>query len=137
MKIIFDLENTISNSSHRMHLLYNCKHKEFQNEFQNDSVNENIKLFMNSIYRQGYKIVILTSKLSKYKLMVIKWLEENDVSYDQLIMKHNMLDCSDIEFKEEYIKRNKTNIIFAYDDVGKNCALFAKYNIPCLRIEQK
>ena len=137
MKIIFDLENTISNSSHRMHLLYNCKHEEFQREFYHDSVNHNIKMFMKSIYNNGYKIVILTAKSAIYRLMVVKWLEENDICYDELIMKHDLLKCSDSEFKEEYIKRNKQNIMFAYDDVGANCEIFDKYNIPCLRVEQK
>lgn len=136
--ILFDLENTISNSSHRMHLLHNCKHKEFQDAFQYDSVNKNIKIFMESIYNEGYKIVILTAKLTCYKLMVIKWLEENHIKYDELIMKPiTMNEISDLSFKEQYIKTNKKNIMFAYNDVGIECAIFAKNNIPCLRIEQR
>ena len=136
MKAVIDLENTISNASHRMHLLYHCKNEEFQDAFIDDSVNDNVKKFMWQLYKKDYEVVILTAKLSKYVSMVTDWLETNNVIYNTLEMKQSDL-ITDEQFKEEYIKINKNDIAFALDDVGRVCAIYEKYNVPCLRIEQK
>ena len=146
MLVIIDLENTISNSSDRMWLLkYQGKNddiaeeykKQFQESFIDDYLNLNVKMFMDTIYKNRENvIVILTAKDIKYESLVKQWLEHNGVPYDVLIMKENKL-MTDLEFKEDYVIKNKHLIDFALDDVGANCAMFATHNIPCLRIEQK
>lgn len=145
MLVVIDLENTITNSSDRMWLLkYEGKSddmkqhydKQFQESFVDDFVNMNVKMFMDKLYENGNNvIVILTAKLKKYEPIVKQWLEHNGVKYDELVMKEDE-SLTDLEFKESYIL-NDNHIDFALDDVGKNCRMFAKYNIPCLRIEQK
>jgi len=142
--VVVDLENTISDSRHRMWLLGygvdDASKKEhydkFQEEFKYDKLNMNVKMFIDSLVRKGYTIVILTAKLEKYRVMVTNWLVENDVLFSSLVMKKKE-NISDLKFKENYIIVNQKLITFALDDVGSNCALFGKYNIPCLRIEQK
>ena len=144
MKIaIFDLENTISNAYHRMSFLKMMNKSDvykhelsliFQSGFQDDKVNLNIKMFMESLMHKGYKIVILTEKLDSYREMVFEWLNKNHILYHELIMKYS---DAEVDFKEKYVIENLNDIAFAFDDVGKNCAMFQRYNIPCLRIEQK
>jgi hypothetical protein len=146
MLVVIDLENTITNASDRMWLLkYEGKSEDmkehydnqFQEGFVDDHLNTNVKLFMDVLDKNHNNvIVILTAKLGKYRDLVVGWLEHYDVKYNELIMKC-CDNISDIEFKEGYVKLNKDKIDFALDDVGANCAMFGKYNIPCLRIEQK
>lgn len=133
MKIIIDLENTISNSNHRMHLLKTDPLR-FQEEFINDTLNENIKYFIESWMKKRVKIIILTAKSDIYKNLVIHWLKKNFVHYDKLIMKNG--NESNIDFKEKYAKENKDDILMALDDVGSICEMYSKYDIPCLRIVQ-
>ncbi len=134
-KVIVDLENTLSNSKHRMFLLKKDNEK-FQKEFTNDTLNVNIYLFIKQLKMfNGYDIVILTAKKIKYKDLVIKWLNKHNVKYDELIMKDG--NMSDIEFKKVYTKIHKEEILFALDDVGANANMIKDEGIPCLRIEQK
>lgn len=138
MKIIIDLENTLSNSSHRMKHLESSDQVRFQEEFKNDTLNENVKLFMDMWRKNGYDIVILSAKKDIYLKMVVDWLVKYDVIFTELIMKPATKNgVSDINFKEAYVYQNSQDIMFALDDVGANCKMFAKYNIPCLRVEQK
>lgn len=146
MFVVIDLENTISNSSDRMWMLrYNGESqtlnehykKQFQEAFMDDFVNENVKLFMDSLKgNPDNVVVILTAKLDKYRDLVEGWLEHYQVKYDVLVMKSDET-MTDLGYKEKYVSLNKENIDFALDDVGAMCAMFGKYNIPCLRIEQK
>lgn len=145
MLVVVDLENTISNASDRLWLLkYKGTSKvlieqydlQFQEGFIDDYINMNVKLFIDSLVKKGYAVVILTAKLEKYRQMVVEWLLKYKVKYDVLVMKQDD-NISDLEFKEKYIILNKTSIDFALDDVGAVCAMFGEHNIPCLRIEQK
>jgi len=145
MLVVIDLEHTISNSSDRLWLLkYNGDSevlkqeydRQFQESFMDDYLNMNVKLFIDSLVKKGYTIVILTAKKHKYRQLVIEWLHHYKVKYDVLVMKRHE-NVSDLDFKENYVKLNKHLITFALDDVGSNCAMFSEHNIPCLRIEQK
>jgi len=144
MLVVIDLENTITNASHRMWMLNSGFDdfskaqymRNFQESFIDDDINMNVKLFILSLVKKGHEIVILTAKHVKYRSMVKKWLLEHEIYFDALIMKEDE-NIGDLEFKERYVQSNRDNIDFALDDVGANCAMFGTYNIPCLRIEQK
>lgn len=140
--IVVDLENTISNANHRLWMLtYKNNeemYKKFQDAFEEDRLNNDVKLFLDSLSKKGYTIVILTAKTYDYFDIVIDWLERYDICYDALVMKPSGdYKFSDLEFKKRYIKNNIDEIEFALNDVGKECALFSNFNIPCLRIVQK
>lgn len=134
-KLIVDLEGCLSNAKHRMHLLKENKFSEFQIQFKNDIINENIDIFIKQFKGlREVEIIILTAKQEEYRELVVKWLEKYNVLYDKLIMKNENL--SDIKFKERYAKIHKEEILFALDDVGKNAKMFSDNGIPCLRVEQ-
>lgn len=137
MNIVVDLEHTISNASHRIAMKKTgiVKH-EFQKEFINDTPNINVIMFMNQLRDNGNFILILTAKEERYRLMVRNWLQLHGAEYDDLIMKLDNLFLPTEVFKEKIIQSYEKKIDFALDDVGKNCAMFARNNIPCLRIVQ-
>ena len=85
--ILVDLENTLSNSKHRMHLLKKDKEK-FQKEFLNDPPNKNVIDFTNSLYNNNYnfRIIVLSAKKDTYRKDAEKWLRDHEVIYDELIM---------------------------------------------------
>ena len=137
MNIIVDLEHTISNAWHRIK-----KSKDrginFQEEFVNDRPNNNIIMFMSQLMDNDSNVIILSAKREKYRQLVINWLNLHSVQYTALIMKpDDLFNYSADEFKKTFIDSYKHKIDFALDDVGRNCAMFANNNIPCLRIEQR
>ena len=134
-KVIVDLEGCLSNAKHRMHLLKENKFLEFQKQFENDTLNENVNIFIQQFKEfRECEIVILTAKREEYKELVVKWLKKYNVIYDKLIMKNEEL--SDIKFKERYARVHKEEIMFALDDTGKIAQMFSENGVPCLRIEQ-
>jgi len=136
MNVIVDLEHTISNAWHRINGSDDRGIK-FQKDFVNDRPNNNIIQFMLQLEMTGSYVIILSAKKYKHEDDVINWLKLHKVVYSQLIMKEdNSLEHTDT-FKERIIKEHSKRIDFALDDVGRNCAMFYKNNIPCLRIEQK
>ena len=136
MNIIIDLEHTISDASHRIDKTF--IKGEFQKEFVNDRPNNNVITFMKQLSDENHTLIILTAKSLKYQDDVRNWLRLHNVVYMQLILKDTPdFEETSIEFKERFIKNYKEKIAFALNDVGKECAMFAKYNIPCLRVAQK
>ena len=133
--IVCDLENTLTNASHRMHLL-GKDDKKFQNEFIFDKPNNNVILFLESLKKVEDTRVSVTSKHEKYKHLATLWLDHYNVACDALIMMPDT-NVDGNAFKEKYIKTNASRIIFGLDDVGEICKIYSKYNLPCLRIEQK
>lgn len=138
MNVIVDLEHTISNAWHRIDLKKEGLANEiFQKEFVNDRPNENVIIFMRQLIENGSKVCIVSAKKEIYRRLVMCWLNLHQVMYDDLIMKPD--DCTDSSevFKQAILANFGEKIDFALDDVGANCAMFARNNIPCLRIEQK
>lgn len=136
--VLVDLENTLSNSKHRMHLLKVDSIK-FQKEFLNDPPNTNVINFTNSFYNNNYNIniTVLSAKKEKYRKDAELWLKKNEVIYDELIMQGDKDKRKPFDFKSDFVKENRNKILLALDDVGKTCAMIADNHIPVLRIVQE
>jgi len=138
MNIIINLEHTISNAWHRIDMKKTgVIRKVFQEQFRNDRPNNNVIMFMKQLTDNDHHITILSAKKEKYKLDVVNWLSLHNVEYNSLILKPNDCTLPSDEFKEQCVKGFSQKIDFALDDVGANCTMFARNNIPCLRIEQR
>lgn len=134
--VLCDLENTLSDSGHRMHLLKTNPTK-FQKEFINDSPDTNIIDFVNSWYNNNYniRIVVLSAKREVHRKDAELWLKKHDVIYDELVMQKDKDKRSPPEYKSDYVKQNRNKILFAIDDVGKTCQMIADNHIPVLNIK--
>ena len=135
MNVIVDLEHTISNASHRIAMKKNGIEKcKFQLQFKNDRPNENVIKFMEQLNETGSYVIILSAKRECYRTMVTHWLSLHEVKYDELVMMPDESYLTGEQFKEEYVINSDIHFDFALDDVGANCAMFYRNNIPCLRI---
>ena len=136
--VLCDLENTLSNSKHRMHLLKEGKHDKFQEEFKNDPPNESIINFINDYYNNNYgiRIVILSAKKDKYRKIAELWLKRNGVIYSELIMQSDNDKRLPSQFKSDYVKENRNSIIMALDDVWSVCEMIRSNYIPVIYVQQ-
>ena len=134
--ILVDLENTLSDSGHRMKWL-KTNNKKFNEEFKNDAPDLNIINFTNSFYSSNYniKIVVLSAKREEYRQMAESWLKNNNVIYDELVMQRDKDKRTPPEYKSDFVKENRNRILFAMDDVGKTCAMIAENYIPVLHVK--
>jgi len=137
MKVIIDLEHTLSNANHRLHLLKVCKYDAFNNEFVRDPINKDVHYFMKSLRKEGHQIIILSAKRIKYSEKVRTWLHGHAVEFDQLIMRADNDKRGIVDFKVGYVLEFKDDILMALDDVGEICKAFCDIGVPCLRIAQR
>ncbi|QGH45102.1 polynucleotide 5' kinase/3' phosphatase [Ralstonia phage Reminis] len=151
---IFDLDGTLSDGRHRLHLL---PAKEDAHKTQAwDAFNlaagddlpflDNIRL-MNELYQFGKKIIILTGRSDVAKHITEKWLWEHGCNFNQLIMRPADDHRRDIEFKEEALKFiGLERIAACFDDLehvakhmrklGLTCHLVTHYDEKCVSTSQ-
>lgn len=114
MKIIyiFDLEGTLSNHSHRLHLLPKVSEKEanskdhyaaFHAAFPKDPVNNHIVNMINSFFEFN-PAIILTGMMEKHRQMAVDYLDYHKVFCDSLVMRQNDDFRPSPEFKLAHIK---------------------------------
>lgn len=144
---IFDLDGTLADGRHRLHLLPNkaIAHKTTAWDRFNLAAGEdmpildNIKL-MNELYQFGKRIVILTGRSDIAKHVTEKWLWEHGCNFNELIMRPASDHRRDVEFKEEALRSyGLDSIVACFDDLehvakhirglGVTCHLVTHYDI--------
>lgn len=145
--VIFDLDGTLANGKHRNHLVPKAEyaHSTYAwDEHNNASVDDlpiqdTIEICNTFLVR--YEVVILTGRCDAAKSITVKWLGDNHVHYDKLIMRGREDHRPDTVYKEEELLRlGLDNILCCFDDLehvadmmrglGLTCYLVNKYNTP-------
>lgn len=151
---IFDLDGTLADGRHRLHLLpaKEIAHKTTSwDEFNLASgadmpFLDNIKL-MNELYQFGKRIVILTGRSDVAEHITEKWLWEHGCNFNELIMRPASDHRRDVEFKEEALRSyGLEKIVACFDDlehvakhlrsIGLTCHLVTHYDDKCVSTSQ-
>lgn len=136
---IFDLDGTLSDGRHRLHLLpaKEDAHKThawdaFNLAAGDDTpILDNIRL-MNELYQFGKKIIILTGRSDVAKSITEKWLWEHGCNYNWLIMRPATDHRRDIEFKEDALtKIGLHKIVACFDDLEHVAKHMRKMGLTC------
>lgn len=128
---VFDLEGTLSDHTHRLHLLPKTDEKQanskdhyaaFHAEFPKDKVHKHIHGIYNVLSDACEDLYILTGMMEKHREMATEWLEEHGCYFDEIIMRGNDDFRPSPEFKLETLKkiwslnRYKWSHIIVFDD---------------------
>ena len=143
--VVFDLDGTLACGKHRLHLLpaeniasITQSWDEFNLAAGGDTpLLDNIWL-CNELF-DGAIIIILTGRCDVAKDITIKWLADNNVHYDQLIMREAGDHRRDVEYKGEKLKEiGLDRITCCFDDLehvakhirglGVTCHLVTHYD---------
>lgn len=139
--IIWDLDGTLSDGTHRIHLLPtkdygNTKSWEAFNLASGDDTpfQDNIDL-MNSLRYCGFDIVILTGRSDIAREITEKWLDDHGCHYDALIMRPFDDHRRDIDFKREELEAiGIDNILCAFDDAEHVVKFMRSLGITCHQV---
>ena len=147
--IIFDLDGTIANISHRVHYLKGYENPDgswnkkanwnkFHNSISDDIVVKPIKFMLNHLYSNFIDIIILTGRNDSVKKNTVKWLRDNEVSYDHLIMRPKNDHRSDTVFKLEQLKKLEKNfkIHFIVEDRNRVVKMWRDEGYFCLQCKE-
>lgn len=121
--VIFDLDGTLSNGEHRLHLLPTVdlhlaeSWSEFNRAAKDDSPFSNNISVCNAMFDAGYLVIILTGRSDEVEAETRAWLAENGVSFDWLIMRRAEDNRKDTVIKEEVLRAiGLENIVACWDD---------------------
>ena len=143
--VIFDLDGTLADGRHRLHLLPTKDYDKTESwtEFNLAAVDDlpfwdNIEL-CNSLGVSQYRVVILTGRSDVARLVTLDWLWKHGVYFDELVMRSQSDNRKDTVIKEEYLRSiGLENILCCFDDLphvayhlrslGLTCHLVTHYD---------
>lgn len=121
--VVFDLDNTVSDASHREHFLKGEKRdwNSFFNAQQYDKPFPWAVALMNAIEKldDGTKIVICTARPDTYRSMTEEWLFKHQLWFDELFMRSRSDRRRDDIIKEnmfEFDILSQYDVLFHVDD---------------------
>lgn len=135
--IIVDIDGTLANiSARRIHVEGSHKDwKSFNAKVHTDILNVWCRDIMQRM-QKDFKILLVTGREESLREATLKWLEENDVPFDDLHMRklkdYRKDDIVKLEIYEKKIK-SKYEIFFVIDDreCGQNVAK-ARTSLPSM-----
>jgi len=137
--IIFDLDGTLSDSSHRIHFLKE-KPKNWPAFFDagaKDPPHDYVVKLCNAL--QGvYRVIICTGRPDSHRVMTELWLKQNGVVYLHLRMRKTGDYRPDDILKKEMLDdiRKFWNPIFAVDDRPSVVAMYRSNGVPVFTVDQ-
>lgn len=142
---IWDLEGTLSDGRHRLNLLPKTEEAHVTTAWEAFNLasgadlplSDNISL-CNQLYRDGYRILILTGRSDVSKEITLKWLKMHNVQYHEIIMRSNDDHRKDIEFKGQILdvllNQYPFRIMGAFDDLEHVCKFIRGMGITCYQV---
>lgn len=136
--IIFDIDGTLADNSHRQYLLMSNKYawKQFFDSMGEDLPNKPIfSLYQTLQESKKYKMIIATGRPDNYKKLTEQWLFWNNIIYDELYMRKAGDTREDSLVKEEILFeiQKKYFIVFVVDDRTSVVNMWRKHGITCLQ----
>lgn len=132
--VIFDLDGTLCDVSHRVHYMQRKpKEKEkFHAACVLDAVNTPVYDLYRIFKRAGYKIIIMTCRPIQFKPQTEYWLKKHNIQFDELIMSTAAMPdaknkfgmyIDNIKFKYDVIfaVEDRTSVVNMWRDIGITC----------------
>lgn len=145
--IVIDIDGTLSDPSHRRHLIEgeDKDWEKFFDKVDEDPVNEWCHQIVNRLWKD-YQVILVTGRpaISKSKIQVRKktekWLKENGIYYNALIMRQHGDFREDTVVKQEILDENlpdPKDILFAIDDREDIAKMWRENGITCLQCKDE
>ena len=136
--IIFDIDGTLANLEHRLHFIEREKGqrdwKSFNKECDKDLPIQNIIDDCNR-FAKSYFLVLCTGREETMRKKTVKWLDENSVHYDALLMRKEQDYRDDTIVKQEMhdLLVSKDCVIqLVYDDRPKVIRMWEANNLKVI-----
>ena len=101
---------------------------------ENDLVNEVLKTELLRFKENGYSIILLTGREKVYEPQTLKWLEKNNIPWDELLMRENedgVLAPAYKEVRLDFDILPNYEPYLAFEDQFRVAKMFRGRGIPC------
>jgi uncharacterized HAD superfamily protein len=136
--IICDLDGTLCNCNHRLHLANQKNWDEFNELCTNDTVNSDIANILNNLWSKETHIYLVTARDARFREQTKEWLRLNDILYDRLIMRDANDHRPDYVVKKEILDNeiDKSKVWFVLDDRNSVVDMWRKSGLRCLQVKE-
>lgn len=136
--IIIDLDGTLCNVDHRLHLI-RCENPDWD-KFNSECVNDTVNLWCKDLmdkHKSGCCVIILTGRSVKEYDNTVGWLVKNNINYQLLTMRPVNNYQRGSELKKAILNTNAHlkyyDVRFAVDDNEDICKMWESLGIKALR----
>jgi len=140
MLVIFDMDGTLSDTSHRQ--AYVRGEKKDWNAFfagcKDDSVKEPIKNLLLDFNILEYKIIIVSGRpIDKCGIATEDWLYQQNIPFNHLFMRNSGDTRSDVIIKQEILDLlPKAKIAYVVDDRDAVVKMWRENGLTCLQVAE-
>ena len=145
MFVVFDLDGTLSNTSHRSHFLTEHKPKkwrEFYLACSDDTLQRHTRSVLIALHRSGHHIEIWSGRSDLVRQMTEEWLRFYDIWYaiGVLRMRREGDYRSDVTLKREWLKLCTTEGAIkspdlVFEDRDRVVEMWRQHGIPCFQVQ--
>ena len=136
--VIFDIDGTLADLTHRLHHIQNGSHNwdAFFAECVNDAVIEPIRDLAVALHRQGFLLLLVSGRSDKVFQETQLWLERHGVPFTELHMR------VDGDYRQDFIIKSEIlngilsrghEIAFVIDDRPSVVAMWRERGLTCLQ----
>ena len=135
---IFDVDGTLANVDLYLHLVrgsnkdYDAFHEASMDALPNIEVVE----MLNHAFFDQMHVIIVTSRMEKWRGLTSMWLAKNDIGHHALFMREDDDNRPDYEVKKDILHKIKKHwtVAYAVDDNPNVIRLWEEYGIPTTKI---
>ena len=136
---LIDINGTLGDCSNRAHFIADPNDRDWDGFFRallTDKPIDMVHRFTNAQAEWPFfnKVLLVTGAPEKYRPLMVRWLEENQVKYDRLFMRGNGQYIKGVDFKRKLyhdVLQYDYELVLALDDKEEAAELFRELGIPC------
>lgn len=138
--IIVDLDGTLCDVSHRVHLVENepVDVEKFHSSLVHDTMNDWCFQLIKAMSALGVEVILLTGRGEEYRQETEAWLMKQSVGYQALYMRRVKDDRTDATVKKEvYINnlKNTYETLFVVEDRKSVVEMWREIGVTCLQCD--
>jgi uncharacterized HAD superfamily protein len=135
--IISDLDGTLGDYSHRVHLYKEKNYKEFNKQGINDRPIEKICNMLRALHDSETEVWVITAREETERAMTEKWLKLNEIPCDKLLMRPKDDQGHDWDVKEKLFEStgfDYKKVWFVLEDRTKCVDMWRGQGMHCLQV---
>lgn len=136
---IFDLDGTLADDTHRVHLLGNGQWDEYFARCPDDKAIEHIVQVADALAEYGFTIAIVTGRSETVREETLAWLRDALVYTPKIVImrgKDDRRPNSEMKLAALAELRAKGyEVLMAFDDQPQTCAMWRSAGVPCAQVK--
>ena len=140
--VIFDLDGTLCDITHRMHFIENGN-KDWDGFYKAcpaDVPKYPIIEIKGMCHDAGHRIIISSGRSENVREETEAWLQRHDVFYHELLMRPDACFVPDQALKKAWLDQgvfgDKADILFVIEDRDRMVKMWRDQGLTCLQVEQ-